>query len=591
MGVDKSSPLYSTFANNTAQAGLLAATEQGQVGGYDTALNTNASLTNDLTGVATAAQGVTNALMGLKGFLETFPQAGGVGGTIGGLASTATSLGTDYMMNRSLKKSITSALTNGVEQIGPLLANGAFVKNAGKDVGILSKIGNWFKGLLPAVETAGEDALAVASVGGGPFDHGSMGHGGIGGPTSGKSILPVPKGTPVTSPYGQRGGGAKTKGFHAGIDYDVQTGSNVYAHEDGVVTIVGNGGGYGNYIEIDHGSYRTRYAHLSSIMVSRGQKVTGGQVIAKSGATGNVTGPHLHFEVLVNGKKVNPAPYLVGSSGSTSSAGMSSSSRNLSGNTGSIDLGSLSSTDVNSVLNSLNSNAYSNLSSIFGSSGARNLNGNSSMSFIKGQLQNTKGLILGTGSQQTWAKTLLGKLGKPITADNIKALTTWAAWEGGQWKNSAHYNPLNTTENEPGATNMNSEGVKSYTSWGQGYAATVSTLNNGRYKSILKALSAGNNASSVLHAVDHSPWGTHIPGYGGPTGDLGTAGVADHIPTVSSGRGGPMGGGGSGSPVNVNFNVKFYAQQASVADAKRFIKMIEDEAKKSSLLKTIGSVG
>ena len=586
MGVDSSSPLYSNFKNNTAQANLLGSTESGLVGGYNTALNANADVTNNLANLAASADGVTKALMGLKGFLQTFPGAGSVGGTISGIGSTVATMGANALMNRSLKRSITSTLAGGAEASAK---QGLLSKIGSKIPGILSGAGNVLKSIFGFVESNPE---LIAD--GGPYDHGSMGHGGIGGPTEGHAnILPVSKGTPITSPYGPRGGGAKTKGFHPGVDYGVQTGSPVYAHDSGTVTLIGNGGGYGNYIEIDHGSYRTRYAHLSSIMVSRGQKVSGGQVIAKSGATGNVTGPHLHFEVLVNGKKVNPAPYLVGSGSSNARAGNSRVYSTGKSNSQSTitDLGSLSSTDVNSALNSFNTSSYSDLSNIFGASGSKNLSSNSSMSFIKGQLQTTAGTILGTGSQQAWARTLLGKLGKPATADNVRALTTWAAWEGGQWHNSAHYNPLNTTQPEAGATNMNKEGVKSYKSWDQGYAATVETLNNGRYKSILSALTKGNNVGSVLSAVDHSPWGTHIPGYGGPTGDLGTAGVSTTLSMPSSGRGGPTVSGGAGGTVNVNFNVKFYAQQASVADAKRFIKMIEAEAKSSSLLRTIGSIG
>lgn len=574
MGVDKTSPMYSNFKNNTAQANLLASTESGLVGGYNTALNTNADLTNGLAGMANAVSGVTKALMGLKGFLQSFGAAGSVGGTVSGLAS----MGVGAAVNAYTTKKILGTL--GVAKKGPGLLTS--LGNVGKSV--LGGLGR----LLGMAAPIAEDAAVL----GGPYDHGSMGQTGVGGPSGGhENILPVPQGTPVSSPYGSRGGGAKTKGFHPGVDYGVKTGTNVYAHDSGTVTIVGNGGGYGNYIEIDHGSYKTRYAHLSSILVSRGQKVGGGQVIAKSGNTGNTTGPHLHFEVLVNGKKVNPAPYLVGAGTSRSTA--ASASRSTSGNINNpLSLGTLGSpTDINSILSSFNSGSYANLSSLFGSSGAKNLSSNSSMSFIKGQLQATAGIILGTGNQQEWARTLLGKLGKPATPDNIKALTTWAAWEGGQWHNSAHYNPLNTTQPENGATNMNKEGVKSYTSWNQGYAATVATLNNGRYRSILNALSKGNNAGAVLSAVDHSSWGTHIPGYGGPNADLGTGTITASLPMSSGGYGSGGASRSSGSPVNVNFNVKFYAQQASVADAKRFVKMIEDEAKKSSLLKTIGSIG
>ena len=71
-----------------------------------------------------------------------------------------------------------------------------------------------------------------------------------------------------------------------------------------------NTGGYGNYVVISHGGgYSTLYAHCSSLLVSSGQKVTKGQVIAKCGSTGMSTGPHIHFEIQLNGKTTNPMAY------------------------------------------------------------------------------------------------------------------------------------------------------------------------------------------------------------------------------------------------------------------------------------------
>ena len=108
----------------------------------------------------------------------------------------------------------------------------------------------------------------------------------------------------------------------------------------------------------------------------------------------------------------------------------------------------------------------------------------------------------------TWAKTLLQALQAPVTTDNLAAIIAWEMAEGGHWYNSAHYNPLNTTWNMPGATAMNSVGVKAYLSWAQGLAATVNTFHNGLYEGILAALRAGNDAQSVADAVAASPWGT-----------------------------------------------------------------------------------
>lgn len=100
--------------------------------------------------------------------------------------------------------------------------------------------------------------------------------------------------------------------WHGGIDFPVASGSNVYAAGDGVVTLVKYlNYSYGYHIYIDHGNgLSTLYAHNSSILVSVGQHVTRGQVIALSGSTGNSSGPHCHFETRVNGNQVSPWNYL-----------------------------------------------------------------------------------------------------------------------------------------------------------------------------------------------------------------------------------------------------------------------------------------
>jgi peptidoglycan hydrolase CwlO-like protein len=114
----------------------------------------------------------------------------------------------------------------------------------------------------------------------------------------------------------------------------------------------------------------------------------------------------------------------------------------------------------------------------------------------------------GSFTPLTWAKALLQQLHMPLTAENVAAITAWELAEGGHWHNTAHYNPLNTTMPEPGATSMNSVGVKAYLSWAQGFTATLATLHNGYYEGILAALRAGDDAIAVAHAVAASPWGT-----------------------------------------------------------------------------------
>ena len=116
----------------------------------------------------------------------------------------------------------------------------------------------------------------------------------------------------------------------------------------------------------------------------------------------------------------------------------------------------------------------------------------------------------GKVTQITWAQAFLKRLGMPMTADNVAAMVAWEMAEGGHWYNTAYFNPLNTTQSMPGATVFNSVGVKAYKSWAQGLEATVITINNGYYGSILAALKAGNDGQAVAAAVAASPWGTGL---------------------------------------------------------------------------------
>ena len=104
----------------------------------------------------------------------------------------------------------------------------------------------------------------------------------------------------------------KVRKMHTGTDFSLVTGTPVYATGDGVVRFTRTSfGGYGKQIEINHGfGYRTKYAHLSEFLVKPGQKVKRGQIIAYSGNTGGSTAPHLHYEVIKDGKAVNPVNYF-----------------------------------------------------------------------------------------------------------------------------------------------------------------------------------------------------------------------------------------------------------------------------------------
>jgi murein DD-endopeptidase MepM/ murein hydrolase activator NlpD len=135
--------------------------------------------------------------------------------------------------------------------------------------------------------------------------------GGAQSPRSGGTFSWPVTGT-ITSPFGWRSnpfGGAPE--FHQGLDIAAPTGTTVTAAAGGTVIMAQWYGGYGNYILIDHGAgYSTGYGHLSAIYVASGQSVARGQAIGAVGSTGQSTGPHLHFEVRIAGKPVDPAPRL-----------------------------------------------------------------------------------------------------------------------------------------------------------------------------------------------------------------------------------------------------------------------------------------
>lgn len=103
----------------------------------------------------------------------------------------------------------------------------------------------------------------------------------------------------------------KTRRMHWGMDFTAPTGSEIYATGDGkVVEVTKSRKGYGNHVVIDHGfGYKTLYAHMSEFSVRRGQKIKRGDVLGYVGNTGTSTAPHLHYEVLKNGRKINPVNF------------------------------------------------------------------------------------------------------------------------------------------------------------------------------------------------------------------------------------------------------------------------------------------
>ena len=117
----------------------------------------------------------------------------------------------------------------------------------------------------------------------------------------------------MTSDYGDRTHPVlKRRMGHKGVDLAATTGTPIYATADGVVSKAEFYSSYGNFVSIEHGArIQTRYAHMSRIAVADGSFVQKGDLIGYVGSTGRSTGPHLHYEVRIDGQAVNPVPYMV----------------------------------------------------------------------------------------------------------------------------------------------------------------------------------------------------------------------------------------------------------------------------------------
>lgn len=387
---------------------------------------------------------------------------------------------------------------------------------------------------------------------------GSMG-GGSASPSS-----PITNGG-VGTPYGATGS-LWSGGSHTGQDYPCAVGTPVHASLGGVVINTSPGSDYGKTVEIDHGNgYQTLYGHLSEVMVKVGETVTQGQLIAKSGETGKVTGPHLHYEVR-KGKNNPVNPEELGKAGGSGLAGVLGASGN---NATSTNGQQLSSMIGSKSLQDLLSGGIGNLpAELLGSASSSSGSGGSKV-------------ILGTGSEKEWATGLLQKMGAPVNDASVNALTTWMRHEGGHWKNSANYNPLNTTLDMGNSESMNSVGVKRYKSWEEGYAATIGTLTGKNagdrgYTAIVDALKSGASTDSILGAINNSAWMT---GKTGKNPYKFQGGGSPSVATLSS---------SSGINVSPSITINVSVQQASYAEAMNLVEIVKTQLEKENLLRLVG---
>ncbi len=127
----------------------------------------------------------------------------------------------------------------------------------------------------------------------------------------------LPNRSPISAGYNSSSYGWRidpfngNKAFHEGLDFTANTGTAIRAAADGIVSEAARTHDYGNLVKIQHGSgLETRYAHASKLLVKAGERVTKGQVVAEVGSTGRSTGPHLHYEIRLNGESLDPRKYL-----------------------------------------------------------------------------------------------------------------------------------------------------------------------------------------------------------------------------------------------------------------------------------------
>jgi murein DD-endopeptidase MepM/ murein hydrolase activator NlpD len=167
-------------------------------------------------------------------------------------------------------------------------------------------LGDWFKAKFfnAGAKPAKSSSASLTALITGAVVPGTSTSGAQSGAQDGQMVPPV-AGAGLSQAFG---------GNHAGVDltYSGALGAPVRAAAAGTVTFAGASGDYGLRVDVDHGGgLLTRYGHLQSIAVNTGQRVSAGQELGKLGQTGNATGPHLHFEVRVNGNAVNPCTYGV----------------------------------------------------------------------------------------------------------------------------------------------------------------------------------------------------------------------------------------------------------------------------------------
>ena len=349
-------PFASAYRINTAQTGAMQSAEGNYLKAIQDATPAieamNAAAGKFAESALGYAKAFTDTLMGDQATGGAIGAAGGllqtVAGVAGGALAAKSLSGVGKSMTKAAGPGVLGALGKGAKVGGPLalvgtLGGSAIQAATGNEQGSIgNKLGNALSlgsqgaglgAMIGSFFTPAGTAIG-AGIGGfiggavGYFPGGEQNNVGAGGTTdtSGGFARPVSGGN-ISAYYGQKGD-VWAAGYHKGTDFAVPTGTPVYAAASGIVSKANYGGGshsFGLYVAIEHGGgYTTIYAHLSQALVSPGESVIKGQLIAKSGESGNVTGPHLHFEVRKNGNAVSPGSLLSGGIPNDASSGAGS---------------------------------------------------------------------------------------------------------------------------------------------------------------------------------------------------------------------------------------------------------------------------
>lgn len=659
MGVDQSSPLRANFRYNSSENRKLQATEQGLVGGYDASLRTTAALNDGYSKMAELLGPVNQGLMTLKGILQTFPQTGGMGGTISSLAGTGMGmLGHGMQMNMMSKVLARQGGAAGEEALlaGKMgMTMGKFGGYAGVAAAslaggyLIGKGGKWLGNKLHASKGVTRGGSVLAGAGTGAAIGAGIGSvvpilgtgvgavvGGIAGAIGGwfgsdggeaptsmnlgtgagqdthtpskHHIVPVPKGTPVTSHFGPRPAAARAAAAqgrhissnHKGTDFGVKSGTSITSAADGVVVEIGNqAAGWGNYVLIQHADgTKTRYAHLRRIGVSRNQKIKAGQVIGLSGGgprdpgRGNAGAAHLHFEALNKaGVNVNPEAYLSGAGAQPSptpapspTSGTKNFLSNGKGSTLDPHTGELSTPGLAALLGDSGAPlSWKRISKKYGSSNLASIVASVPEGFKGKPTENKKHLIQtiarhgfhGDALRTAYAISLAESGGRPnavgdvglqtekwgpsIGLFQIRSLRNWKAYND-QYRDATR---LPNPDFNAAAAFMKSNQGTNFKAW--------STYTSG---SFLKHL---GEADVMAHAA----------GIGGEVGGLNLPHHTSSTHTASSGVGGVSLNNNSNVVIKLYMDVKI--ANSSIHEAERMVRMVGEKLKSDGMLKKIGA--